>query len=177
MITTALPTAAKLWPLLGLFCLLSACASQEPPQNAPMAHAPAKHTHAQGKTQAPVSLRLTLQEQQPGQTVATFLVTATQDYSSATARFVPPANSQILQGKVEVPLGAMKSGQSTTLTLTLQHKGQTLGAVIAGVDVQVSPGVQLHKSVSSPSTNTPPKGTGTVKTMPNGKGARIGGVK
>lgn len=149
-----LPTAARAACALLLVALLG-CTSASEPAPPRVAHAQPQHTHAEGKLQAPVELKLDTSGTAQALT-ATLTFTAKAPIQRATARFVPPAGARVLQGKLEVDLGPLSQGETRQIAVLLSMDDLS-GELAAGVDAQLNQSSRLHK--------------GTVVTL--GSGARV----
>ena len=136
-------TIQQLIPLCALLALAAGCGrNPEPPApSAPTAPAPDRG----GKPTAPVDVQLS-SSRRSGQVDVIFSVRATGDTPNGLVHFVVPPGIRIVKGKPQVELGALHAGDTRRLELTLEVPARGTFRVTAGVDVQMSPGIKLHKS-------------------------------
>lgn len=70
------------------------------------------------------------------------------DAPDVKARFVVPPEVEVLQGELERDFGPLSAGQGGKLQLEVRVPSTGSYVLAAGVDLQISSGVRLHKSAA-----------------------------
>lgn len=147
---------------------LMACSSQnEHTEPAP------SHTE---KLQAPIEVSLKSSGRR-GRVTVTLHGKALQDIPEVVGKFALPKNVALVDGKTEVSLGALKTGETVDLKVVLDVPPKQYQEVAAGFDLRFGE-VQVHKGdvveLGSPRGKT---SRAPTQTFPDGRKGRITKVK